>query len=108
MESCERWMCTLRVRVRDRWLGEGVWYDLSDDDVIPGDVSHVDRAKVAVYSCPFDASAPETKGTVLIKSANELMQFSKGEEDLIEQVCGGVGAYVSVYGMCRYVGGGGV
>ncbi|KAL5457355.1 hypothetical protein EMCRGX_G034604 [Ephydatia muelleri] len=52
---------------------------------VEGDVSHVDRAKVAVYSCPFDASAPETKGTVLIKSANELMQFSKGEEDLIEQ-----------------------
>ena len=51
-----------------------------------GDVSHVENAKVAVYSCPFDASATETKGTVLIKSANELMQFSKGEEDLIEQV----------------------
>ena len=51
-----------------------------------GTVSRVKIAKVAVYSCPFDAMATETKGTVLIKSANELMEFSKGEEDLIENV----------------------
>ena len=30
--------------------------------------------------------ATETKGTVLIKTAQELMSYSKGEEDLIEQV----------------------
>ena len=45
------------------------------------------KAKIAVYSCPFDAMGTETKGTVLLKSAAELMEFSKGEEQLIEQVC---------------------
>ena len=47
-------------------------------------MSKVDNAKVAVFTCPFDASATETKGTVLIKSAEELMNFSKGEENLLE------------------------
>lgn len=41
-------------------------------------------AKIAVYSCPFDAMGTETKGTVLLKTASELMDFSKGEENLIE------------------------
>ncbi|KAG9509279.1 T-complex protein 1 subunit theta, partial [Fragariocoptes setiger] len=41
-------------------------------------------AKIAVYSCPVDSAATETKGTVLIKSANELMNFSRGEEELLE------------------------
>lgn len=42
-------------------------------------------AKVAVYTCPFDAMGTETKGTVLLKSASELLEFSTGEEQLIEQ-----------------------
>ena len=51
-----------------------------------GDVTRVTDAKIAVYSCPFDSMATETKGTVLLKSASELLEFSKGEEELIEQV----------------------
>ena len=42
-------------------------------------------AKIAVYTCPFDAMGTETKGTVLLKSASELLEFSAGEEGLIEQ-----------------------
>ncbi|XP_059824092.1 T-complex protein 1 subunit theta [Hypanus sabinus] len=49
-----------------------------------GDVSSVKDAKIAVYSCPFDCMVTETKGTVLLKNAAELMTFSKGEEDLME------------------------
>ncbi|XP_030060149.1 T-complex protein 1 subunit theta isoform X2 [Microcaecilia unicolor] len=49
-----------------------------------GDVTSVKDAKIAVYSCPFDGMTTETKGTVLIKSAEELMNFSKGEENLME------------------------
>ncbi|XP_064413210.1 T-complex protein 1 subunit theta isoform X2 [Latimeria chalumnae] len=49
-----------------------------------GDVTSVKDAKIAVYSCPFDSMATETKGTVLIKNAEELMNFSKGEENLLE------------------------
>ncbi|XP_032209436.1 T-complex protein 1 subunit theta isoform X1 [Mustela erminea] len=49
-----------------------------------GDVTSVKNAKIAVYSCPFDGMITETKGTVLIKTAEELMNFSKGEENLMD------------------------
>ncbi|KAJ7320507.1 hypothetical protein JRQ81_020018 [Phrynocephalus forsythii] len=49
-----------------------------------GDVTSVKNAKIAVFSCPFDGMIMETKGTVLIKNAEELMDFSKGEENLME------------------------
>lgn len=50
-----------------------------------GNVTRVDDAKIAIFSCPFDMLATETKGTVLIKNAEELKNFSKGEEDLFEK-----------------------
>jgi len=43
-----------------------------------------DNANVVVYTCPVDTQATETKGTVLIKSAEELKDFSRGEENLLE------------------------
>jgi len=51
---------------------------------VEGDVTSVKDAKIAVYSSPFDCMVTETKGTVLIKNAEELMSFSKGEEDMME------------------------
>ncbi|CAI9579344.1 unnamed protein product [Staurois parvus] len=50
-----------------------------------GDITSVKNAKIAVYSCPFDNMVTETKGTVLINSAQELMNFSKGEENMMEE-----------------------
>uniref|UniRef100_A0A6I8RB77 T-complex protein 1 subunit theta n=1 Tax=Xenopus tropicalis TaxID=8364 RepID=A0A6I8RB77_XENTR len=50
-----------------------------------GNISSVKDAKIAIYSCPFDGMITETKGTVLINSAQELMNFSKGEENLMEE-----------------------
>lgn len=78
-----------------------------------GDISSVKDAKLAVFSCPFDSMITETKvgelimllsnychlqvyvmllhifvcslkGTVLINNAKELMDFSRGEEDMME------------------------
>ncbi|MGH0187641.1 UNVERIFIED_CONTAM: hypothetical protein FKN15_025868 [Acipenser sinensis] len=49
-----------------------------------GTVNSVQDAKVAVYTCAFDSAKPETKGTVLLKSAGEFMDFRKGEEALVE------------------------
>lgn len=49
-----------------------------------GDVTSVKDAKIAVYSCPFDGMVTETKGTVLINNAQELMNFSRGEENMME------------------------
>ena len=51
----------------------------------PGVVTRKTNTKIAVYSCPFDSMMTETKGTVLLKTASELMDFSKGEEELIER-----------------------
>ncbi|XP_076163413.1 chaperonin containing TCP1 subunit 8 isoform X2 [Ptiloglossa arizonensis] len=51
---------------------------------VEGDVTKKDNAKIAVYTCAVDIMQTETKGTVLIKSAEELMKFSRGEESLLE------------------------
>lgn len=51
---------------------------------VEGDVTSKSNAKIAVYTCAVDISQTETKGTVLIKSADELMKFSAGEESLLE------------------------
>lgn len=52
---------------------------------VEGDVASAKEAKIAIYSCPVDILQTETKGTVLIKSANELKDFSRGEESLLEE-----------------------
>lgn len=44
------------------------------------------RAKVAVYTCGLDISQTETKGTVLLKKAEDLLNFSRGEEKQLEGV----------------------
>ncbi|OAP57615.1 T-complex protein 1, theta subunit [Fonsecaea erecta] len=49
-----------------------------------GSVKRAKKAKVAVFSCPIDISQTETKGTVLLKNAKEMMAFSKGEEAQLE------------------------
>lgn len=51
-----------------------------------GSVTKATDAKVAVFSCPLDISQTETKGTVLIHNADEMLNFSKGEEAQIEKI----------------------
>lgn len=51
---------------------------------VEGDVTDAKKAKIALFSCPIDIIQTETKGTVLIKSADELMNFSRGEETQLE------------------------
>jgi len=48
------------------------------------EIQTVQDANIVVFTCPFDMLATETKGTVLIKNADELKNFSKGEENLME------------------------
>jgi len=77
---------------------------------VEGNITKVKDAKMAVFSCALDSMATETKGTVLIKSADELENFSKGEEDLLESqiravheagcnviVCGGKAADMAIH-----------
>lgn len=43
------------------------------------------RAKVAVFTSALDAAQTETKGTVLIKNAEEMLNFTTGEEKHLEK-----------------------
>lgn len=52
---------------------------------VEGDVSVAEKAKIAIFNCPVDITQTETKGTVLIKTAEELKSFSKGEDSLLEE-----------------------
>lgn len=65
-----------------------------------GQVHRVTNAKVAVYNCPLDPQHSDTKGTVLISNASELMEYNLGEEQIAaklvkELVDAGITAVVS-------------
>ena len=51
---------------------------------VMGSVSNVENAKVCVLAADLAASSTEAKSTVLIKSADQLLQYSKGEEEMLE------------------------
>ena len=50
-----------------------------------GTVKKVKNAKVAVFAMSVQASSTEAKGTVLIESADDLMNYNKSEERLMEK-----------------------
>lgn len=49
-------------------------------------VKNATKAKVAVFTCGLDISQTETKGTVLLKKADELLNFTQGEEQQLAGV----------------------
>lgn len=49
-------------------------------------VKKVTKAKVAVFTSALDIAQTETKGTVLIKNADEMLNFTRGEEKHLEKV----------------------
>uniref|UniRef100_A0A0N5A824 T-complex protein 1 subunit theta n=1 Tax=Syphacia muris TaxID=451379 RepID=A0A0N5A824_9BILA len=51
---------------------------------VEGEIKKVDNAVVAIYACPFDLTQTETKGTVLMETADELLKFTSGEETEVE------------------------
>lgn len=55
-----------------------------------GTVKHVTDAKVAVFAAGIDLGKTETKGTLKLSSADELLNFSKGEEKQMEDIIKGV------------------
>lgn len=53
-----------------------------------GSIKNVkEKSRVAVFTCPIDISTTETKGTVLLHNAQEMLDFSKGEEQQLDQMC---------------------
>merc|ERR1719271_1606053 len=53
---------------------------------VMGTITDVKNAKVAVYGIPLDSVTTETKGTVLLKSADELKAYNNSEEAALEKV----------------------
>ena len=51
-----------------------------------GSVKKAKSARVGVYTCPIDISQTETKGTVLLHNAKEMLDFTKGEENQLEGI----------------------
>ena len=51
-----------------------------------GSIKKASKAKVGVFSCPIDISQTETKGTVLLHNAKEMLDFTKGEEHQLETI----------------------
>lgn len=51
---------------------------------VDSEVKNVANAKIAMFNCPLDNLQTETKGTVLLKSAEELKEFTKGEENMLK------------------------
>lgn len=52
---------------------------------VEGTVNKVDNARVVVFTCDFDTAQSETKGTVLLKSAEEFSNYTKSEESMLEK-----------------------
>eukprot|EP00887_Chlorella_sp_A99_P001971 scaffold18.g1971.t1 len=57
---------------------------------VEGTVQRVADAKVAVFAQGVDTTSTETKGTVLIRSAEELESYSKSEEAKVEEIVRGI------------------
>ncbi|KAM5530196.1 hypothetical protein V8D89_016132 [Ganoderma adspersum] len=51
-----------------------------------GIVKKIKKAKVAVFTTALDIAQTETKGTVLLKSAEEMLNFTRGEEQQLEKM----------------------
>merc|ERR1719382_2433975 len=51
-----------------------------------GTIQEIWDAKIVVYGVPLDSATTETKGTVLLKSAEDLKAYNDSEEDSLEKI----------------------
>ncbi|KAJ3345624.1 T-complex protein 1 subunit theta [Kappamyces sp. JEL0680] len=70
----------LGASIHDSVVVKGMVFGRSPESV----VQKTTNAKIAIYMSGIDVSLTETKGTVLIKNANDMLNFSKGEETALE------------------------
>lgn len=80
-------------------VGKILGGSLADSQVIKGLVvargcetatQKTENAKIAVYNCPLETQGAETKDTVLFKTADELINYNKSEEDFMENLIKGI------------------
>ena len=53
---------------------------------VEGSVNRAENCKVAVFNCPLECTGAETKDTVVFKNANDLLNFTRLEEDHMERI----------------------
>ncbi|KIJ37599.1 hypothetical protein M422DRAFT_81515, partial [Sphaerobolus stellatus SS14] len=51
-----------------------------------GNIKKATKAKVVVFTCGLGTAQTETKGTVLLKNADEMLNFTRGEEKHMENI----------------------
>ena len=51
-----------------------------------GTIRHAENAPISVFACGVEASATEAKGTVLMKNADDLMNYNKSEEKKMDEI----------------------
>ncbi|KAH6897987.1 t-complex protein 1 [Coprinopsis sp. MPI-PUGE-AT-0042] len=51
-----------------------------------GTIKKISAGKVAVFTCALDVAQTETKGTVLLRNADEMLNFTSGEEKHLEMI----------------------
>jgi len=59
-------------------------------NAVRGVVTSKEKAKVAIYAQGIELTGTETKGTVLLNNADELLNFTKGEEQRMDEFIKGI------------------
>jgi len=52
--------------------------------------TYKEKTKVAVFTCSFESTQTETKGNILLHNAQELLNYTKGEEDFLHAIVKGL------------------
>lgn len=53
---------------------------------VEGTISRVEGAKITVFGCGIESEGTETQGTVLIRNAEDMLNYNKSEEKALEEV----------------------
>ncbi|CAD25290.1 T COMPLEX PROTEIN 1 THETA SUBUNIT [Encephalitozoon cuniculi GB-M1] len=78
--------------VEDSYVVEGMVFNRLPE----GEVKHARQGRTSIYNCPLDISRTELKGTVLMRTASELLSFSKEENKRIKELVESIGADVII------------
>ena len=53
---------------------------------VEGSITKCEKCNVAVYNCPFETQGAETSDQIVFKTADELLNYTKSEEDNMEKI----------------------
>jgi T-complex protein 1 subunit theta len=59
---------------------------------VEGTITSVENAKITVFGCGLESEGTETQGTVLIRNAEDMLNYNKSEEKSLEEVIAAIAA----------------